>query len=86
MLAKVTSGAVVGIDGLLVDVEVDIGLGLPAINVVGLPDSAIQEAKERVRAALKNSDYTFPARRIVINLAPADIRKEGPGFDLPKVV
>lgn len=84
MLAKVLSGAVVGLDGVLVEVEVDIqGQGLPAFNIVGLPDKAVEEAKERVRSALKNSGFDFPAKRITVNLAPADLPKEGPSYDLP---
>ena len=71
MLAKVFSGAVVGLDGELVEVEVDIASGLPAFNVVGLPDTAVQEARERVRAAVNNSGCLFPRRRITVNLAPA---------------
>ncbi|MYA20627.1 MAG: hypothetical protein F4Z25_10315, partial [Chloroflexi bacterium] len=82
-LAKVRSGAVVGIDGIPVDVEVDIGSGLPAFQIVGLPDTAVQEAKERVRAAIRNAGFEFPLRRITVNLAPADVRKQGPLYDLP---
>ena len=69
-------------NGYAIDVEVDISNGLPAFDIVGLPDPAVKESKERVRAAIKNSGYTFPAKRITVNLAPADIRKEGPSFDL----
>jgi len=83
MLSKVLSSAVVGIDAIQVDVEVDIAPGLPAFTTVGLPDGAVKESKDRVRAALKNSGYEFPARRITANLAPADIRKEGVAYDLP---
>ena len=83
MLAKVLSGAILGIDGYIVCVEVDVSPGLPSFDIVGLPDTAIREARERVRAALKNSGYEFPLRRITVNLAPAMIRKEGAGFDLP---
>lgn len=83
MFAKVTSGTVVGIDGFPVEVEVDLSLGLPSFDLVGLADIAVKEAKERVRAAIKNSEFSFPGHRIVINLAPADLRKEGSGFDLP---
>ncbi len=86
MLAKVLSGAVVGLEGELIEVEVDIASGLPAFNIVGLPDAAVQEARERVRAAVRNSGCPFPARRITVNLAPADIRKEGPSYDLPMAV
>lgn len=83
MLAKVLSSALIGIDAILVDVEVDLAPGLPAFATVGLPDGAVKESKDRVRAALKNSGYEFPARRITANLAPADIRKEGAAYDLP---
>ncbi len=83
MLAKVLSAAVVGIDAILVDVEVDIAQGLPQFATVGLPDGAVKESKDRVKAALKNSGYEFPAKRITANLAPADLKKEGSGFDLP---
>jgi magnesium chelatase family protein len=77
---------VVGLEGHLVDVEVDISSGLPAMTIVGLPDVAVQEAKERVRAAIRNSGYTFPMKRIVVNLAPADLKKAGPSYDLPIAV
>lgn len=82
MLARVWSASLLGIEAVQVGVEVDIAGGLPGIIVVGLPDTAIQESKERVKAAIKNSGYGFPARKIVINLTPADLRKEGPSFDL----
>ena len=83
MLAKVMSCAVVGLEGAIVEVEVDISPGLPAFTIVGLPDAAVQEAKERVRAAIRNSGCTFPMKRITVNLAPADLKKEGPAYDLP---
>ncbi len=83
MLAKVLSASVLGVDAYLVEVEVDLSNGLPAYEVVGLPDTAVKEAKERVRAAIKNSGGAFAGRRITVNLAPADLRKEGSGFDLP---
>src|SRR4030066_2350448 len=83
MLAKVTSCAVVGLEGALVEVEVDISPGLPAFTIVGLPDIAVQESKERVRAAIRNSGCTFPVRRITVNLAPAHLKKAGPAYDLP---
>ena len=86
MLAKVTSGAIVGLDGEVVEVEVDISPGLPAFTIVGLPDAAVQEARERVRAAIRNSGATFPMKRIVVNLAPADLKKAGPAYDLPIAV
>lgn len=83
MLAKVLSSAVIGIDAYIVQVEVDIAQGLPAFTTVGLPEGAVRESKERVKAAIKNSGYHFPSDRITVNLAPADIKKEGSAFDLP---
>ena len=83
MLAKVHSSAVMGIDAYLVEVEVDIAAGLPAYTTVGLPETAVKESKERVKAAIVNSGYEFPDDRITVNLAPANIKKEGTGFDLP---
>jgi len=83
MLAKVTSCAVVGLDGVLIQVEVDISRGLPSMTIVGLPDAAVQESRERVRAAIKNTGLPFPTERLTVNLAPADIRKAGPAYDLP---
>lgn len=77
------SCAVIGLEGLVVEVEVDISPGLPSFTIVGLPDAAVQEARERVRAAIRNSGLTFPAKRITVNLAPADIKKAGPSYDLP---
>ncbi len=86
MLAKVISCALVGLEGATVEVEVDISPGLPSFTIVGLPDAAVQEAKERVRAAIRNSGYAFPMKRIVVNLAPADLKKAGPSYDLPIAV
>ncbi|MCI0848601.1 MAG: YifB family Mg chelatase-like AAA ATPase, partial [Chloroflexi bacterium] len=86
MLANAQTCAVIGLDGFVVQVEVDISPGLPVFNIVGLPDAAVQEAKERVRAALRNSGCEFPLRRITVNLAPADLKKEGPAYDLPIAV
>lgn len=83
MLARVLSGAVIGIDAYRVEVEVDISRGLPMYATVGLPDAAVRESRERVKSAVVNSGYLFPDDRITVNLAPAHIRKEGPGFDLP---
>jgi len=83
MLAKVLSSAVIGIDAYIVEVEVDITHGLPAFATVGLPEGAVRESKERVKAAIKNSGYHFPADRITVNLAPANVKKEGSAFDLP---
>ncbi len=85
-LAKVNSAAVVGLEGQIVEVEVDISPGLPTFTIVGLPDTAVQESRERVRAATRNSGCTFPNRRITVNLAPADLKKEGPAYDLPIAV
>ena len=79
-LAKVLSCAVVGLDGELVEVEVDVASGQVGFFIVGLPDPAVQEAKERVRSAIKNSGFQFPLRRLTVNLAPADLRKEGPAY------
>ncbi|MHB1398585.1 MAG: YifB family Mg chelatase-like AAA ATPase [Trichloromonadaceae bacterium] len=86
MLAKVLSGALIGIDAYPVEVEVDIAMGLPQFSTVGLPEGAVKESKDRVKSAIKNSGYEFPARRITINLAPADIKKDGTAFDLPMAV
>ncbi len=83
MLAKILSCALIGIDGYLVEVEVDIAHGLPVFTIVGLPEAAVKESKERVKSAVTNSGYDFPADRITVNLAPANIKKEGTGFDLP---
>ncbi len=83
MLAKVLSSAVLGADAYLVEVEVDIALGLPTFTTVGLPDTSVRESRDRVKAAIKNSGFDFPSRRITVNLAPADIKKEGACFDLP---
>jgi len=83
MLARVLSSAVFGIDAYVVEVEVDIAQGLPAFATVGLPEGAVKESKDRVKAAVKNCGYDFPSRRITVNLAPADIKKEGAAFDLP---
>jgi len=83
MLAKVISCAVIGLEGIIVEVEVDISPGLPSFTIVGLPDAAVQEARERVRAAIRNSGFTFPVKRVIVNLAPADLKKAGPSYDLP---
>ena len=83
MLAKVQSGTVQGVDGLSVEVEVDLARGLPAFTTVGLPDSSVRESRDRVKAAIKNSGYDIPPRKITVNLAPADVKKAGAGFDLP---
>ena len=83
MLAKVLSGAVHGVDGFIVQVEVDLAQGLPSFSTVGLPEGAVRESKDRVKSAIKNSGYDFPSRRITVNLAPASVKKEGAGYDLP---
>ncbi len=83
MLGQIDSCAVLGMDAHLVQVQVDIGAGNPKVTIVGLPDKAVQEASERVASAIRNSNFGFPSSRVVVNLAPADIRKEGPVFDLP---
>src|SRR5215210_7708202 len=83
MLARIRSAAVLGIDAYPVDVEVDITNGLPSFSTVGLPHGAVKEGRERVSAALTNAGFSFPLRRITVNLAPADIRKNGSAFDLP---
>ncbi len=86
MLAKVESLAVLGIEGVVLEIEVDVARGLPNTVIVGLPDAAVRESRDRVRSALTNCSYSFPPRRITVNLAPADIRKEGPAYDLPMAV
>ena len=83
MYTQVTSGALMGISGYLVHVEVDVSDGFPRFDLVGLPDSAVKESIERVRTSIKNSSFQFPYKRITVNLAPADRRKEGPCYDLP---
>jgi len=83
MLARVYSCAVLGLDGVIVEVEVDYTNGLPGMTIVGLPDAAVQESRERVQTAIKNAGLHFPRHRIVVNLAPATVRKEGPAYDLP---
>jgi magnesium chelatase family protein len=83
MLAQIESGAVIGVDAYPVRVEVDVALGLPGISIVGLPESAVREGRERVLSALQNCGLPVPPRRITVNLAPADMRKVGSAFDLP---
>jgi len=82
LLSKLYSAAICGVEAFMVEIEVDIHPGLPSFNIVGLPDTAVQESRERVRAAIKNTEFEFPMQRITVNLAPADIKKEGPIFDL----
>jgi magnesium chelatase family protein len=87
MLARVFSCSVIGLEGVVVEVEVDFGSGLPGITIVGLPDAAVQESRERVQAAIKNAGLLYPERkRLIVNLAPAAVRKEGPAYDLPIAV
>ena len=86
MLAKVNSTALYGIDALRVEVETDIASGLPQLATVGLAEGAVRESKDRIRAAVKNCGYSFPAKKITINLAPADIKKEGSAYDLPMAI
>jgi len=87
MLATIRSCTLVGLEGVLVDVEVDVHAGQAGrFDIVGLPDAAVQESRERVRSAIHNSSLTFPLQNITVNLAPADLRKVGPAFDLPIAV
>ena len=86
MFCKISSLAVYGIHSVVVAVEVDIATGLPSFDIVGLPDTAVKESKDRVKAAIKNCGYTLPVSRITVNLAPADIRKSGPAYDLPIMI
>lgn len=83
MVSKVLSSTVIGLDGVLIEVETDILNGLPSFTIVGLPDKAVEESKERVRSAVKNSGGEFPTKKVTVNLAPGDLPKEGPSFDLP---
>ncbi|MBS6561670.1 MAG: magnesium chelatase, partial [Clostridiales bacterium] len=83
MAIKIISATYSGLEGQLIDVEVDITRGIPYFSIVGLPDAAIKEAKERVRSAIVNSGFEFPLGRIVVNLAPADVKKIGSLLDLP---
>ena len=86
MSSKVYSAALVGLDARLVEVECDAGMGLPSFTIVGLPDTAVQESRERIRAAFRNSDLQFPRGRVTVNLAPADLKKEGPSYDVPMAI
>ncbi len=86
MLARVFSCAVIGLDGVVVEVEVDTGGGLPKMVIVGLPDAAVQESRERVQSAVKNAGFYYPRKKLTVNLAPASVRKEGPVYDLPIAV
>jgi magnesium chelatase family protein len=82
-VCRARSLSLIGIDALPVEVEVDVSAGLPGFSIVGLPDAAVQEARERVRVAISNSGYKFPTKKVIVNLAPANLRKEGAAFDLP---
>src|SRR3954463_11409782 len=86
MLASVQTAALQGIESVPVAVEVDLSFGLPALVMVGLPDAAVRESRDRVKAAIRNSGFDFPQERITVNLAPADVRKVGAAFDLPIAV
>ncbi|NOY83973.1 MAG: YifB family Mg chelatase-like AAA ATPase [Nitrospirae bacterium] len=83
MLAKINSAVLSGVDALLIDVEIDLSQGLPLLSIVGLPDLAVKESKDRLRSAIKNTGFSFPVKKITVNLAPADLKKEGSAFDLP---
>lgn len=83
MVSRVKAAGIEGVNGYLIDVEVDVSQGLPSFDIVGLPDAAVRESRERVRASIKNCGFDFPARRITVNMAPADKKKEGPLYDLP---
>ena len=87
MLVSILSGTTIGLDGILIEVEVDVAdRGFPTFTIVGLPNKAIDEAKDRVRSAIQNTSFEMPDSRLTVNLAPADIPKEGSGFDLPIAV
>ena len=86
MLARIFSCGVIGLEGVVIEVEVDTSNGQPKVLIVGLPDAAVQESRERVQSAIKNSGFFFPRKRVTVNLAPADVRKEGPAYDLPIAV
>src|SRR5688572_31936260 len=86
MLARVSSAAVIGVQASPIDVEVDVAAGLPGCHIVGLPDAGVKEGRTRIRGALENTGYKMPPRRITVNLAPADLRKDGAAFDVPIAV
>src|ERR1022692_1072700 len=86
MFARVASAAVVGIEAAPIDVEVDVAVGLPCCNIVGLADAGVREGRVRIRGALENSGFKLPPRRITVNLAPADLRKDGAAYDVPIAV
>src|SRR6478672_9845725 len=83
MLARLRTAVVFGVEACPVDVEVDVSFGMPRFTMVGLPDASVRESRDRVRSAIRNSGFEFPAHRITVNLAPADVRKAGASFDLP---
>ena len=83
MLAVVKTFSLLGLESFPVQAEIDISRGLPGFNIVGLPDAAVREAGDRVKAALRNSGFQFPVKKITVNLSPGDVKKEGPHFDLP---
>ena len=83
VVCRAVSLSLLGIDAVPVEVEVDVSAGLPGFSIVGLPDAAVQEARERVRVAISNSGFKFPTKKVIVNLAPANLRKEGAAFDLP---
>ena len=86
MLSKIKSISLIGLEGNLIDIQVDISNGIPEFEVVGLPDTSVKEAKKRIESAIKNSGFEFPSKKILINLAPANIRKEGSCFDFPMAI
>ena len=86
MVSQIITSTVVGIDSYKILVEVDLVQSIPSVIIVGLPDTAVSEAKERVRSAIKNSGYSFPNQKVVINLAPADLKKAGTNYDLPMAI
>ena len=86
MVSKIYSAGTNGISGYIVEAEIDVAQGLPLFDIVGLPDAAVKESKERVRSAVKNCGFNIPTRRITVNLAPADKKKEGAVFDLPILI
>src|ERR1043165_2019649 len=83
MIARLRTAAVFGVGACQVQVEVDVSFGFPKFTMVGLPDASVRESRDRVRSAIRNSGFSFPAHRITVNLAPADVRKAGSAFDLP---
>ena len=86
MLSQIKTIALIGLEGYLIDVQTDIAKGMPSYDVVGLPDTTVREAKERIKAAIKNSKVEFPTQKVLVNLAPANIKKEGSDFDLPMAI